>query len=82
MRMFRESELKNFWVSKTRKKIYSGYIFRTYSYLNLLDLQWILNIENKDELNIMTETILSTYEGHTIFSLFLDKFEVYEQINK
>ena len=69
-------------MSKNRKKIYSGYIFRTYSYLNLLDLQWIKDIENKDELNIMTETILSTYEGHTIFSLFLDKFEVYEQINK
>ena len=30
----------------------------------------------------MTETILSTYEGHSIFTLFMDKFDVYEQINK
>ena len=30
----------------------------------------------------MQETILSTYAGHTIFSLFLDKKDVYEQIYK
>ena len=30
----------------------------------------------------MRETILSTYEGHTIFSMFMDKPDVFEQINK
>ena len=32
----------NFWVKKSRRRIYSGYIFRTHSFLNLLDLKWIL----------------------------------------
>ena len=30
----------------------------------------------------MRETILSSYEGHTIFSIFMDKPDVFEQINK
>ena len=70
-----------FWLFKGRKKSYSGYIFRTHSYLNLLDLNWIADsVDGREvsELNIMPETILSTYMGHTIFSLFLDKCEVFE----
>ena len=68
------------------------YVYRCHSFRNLLisptksrggvgyvDLEWILkDSEDKGELNIMTETILSTYEGHSIFTLFMDKFDVYE----
>lgn len=79
---FNANSVENFFVNKRRKTTYSGYIFRTHSYLNLLDLKWINDNRDSSELNIMLETILSTFAGHNLFSIFLDKVEVFEQVNK
>ena len=59
----------------TRKvdyKTYSGTIFRTFSEVELLELKDITYaLEEKFDIGyIDLETILSTYEGHTIFSIF------------
>ena len=47
-------------------------IYRTYSEVDFLDLQDIkFALEKKEDMiYIDLETILSTYEGHTIFSIF------------
>ena len=66
---------------KNYSKSFTGSVYRTYSYLNLLDLEHIKQQLSKEEDFFIDEgTILSTYEGHTIFSIFLHKIEVYEQI--
>ena len=59
-------------------------MFRTYTELDLYELQAI----NKDideklgriSQEIDPETILCTFDGHTIFSIYFDNIEVYEQI--
>ena len=65
-------------------KKYSGMIYRTYSEIDLLDLLDIkIALERKEDINyIDLDTILSTYEGHTIFSIFQHYYEVYEKIAK
>ena len=64
-------------------KDFEGAIFRTCSLLNLLDLQFIkASLEKEDDFFIDEMTILSTYQGHTIFSIFLHKIDVYDQILK
>ena len=49
-------------------------LFRTYSQLDLFDLQDIVtkNTAGKELPGIDKETFLSVYEGHTFFSLFID----------
>ena len=60
--------------SKYYSKQYTGSLFRTHSYIDLLDLQFIKSALSKgDDFFIDEDTILSTYEGHTIFSIFLEK---------
>ena len=61
---------------------YAGIIFRTCSEVDLLDLAQIkVAIDNKEVLNyIDLDTMLSTYEGHTIFSIHWNDLEVYMQI--
>jgi len=57
-------------------------LFRTFSEVDLKQLEKIYEeIDSRQKLSkIDTETILCMYEGHTIFSIFFDKIEVYEQI--
>ena len=56
-----------------------GSVSRTYNYLNLLDLTNMLDALTKEEdFFIDEDTILSVYEGHTIFSIFLHRIQVYE----
>ena len=52
--------------------------------MELLDLLTINTaVLNKEPLSFIDlDTILSTYEGHTIFSIYTDYFEVYEKILK
>ena len=66
---------------KNISKDYMGSISRTYSFLNLLDLGHIKSsLEKEQDFFIDRKTILSVYEGHTIFSIFLHRISVYEQI--
>ena len=62
-------------------KEYEGNFYRTYSFLDLLNLNRIRQLLNNEEkFYIRTQTILSVYEGHTIFSIYLNYIEVYEKI--
>jgi len=73
--------LDNMFQLKKYQTEYSGVVFRTHSLLDLLDLQYVAKaVESKEDFYIETSTILSTYQGHTIFSLFMQQPEVYEQI--
>ena len=74
-------DTKSLAKKKTYERVYDGTISRTCSLLNLFDLQLIkASLEKEDDFFIDETTILSTYQGHTIFSIFLHKMEVYEQI--
>ena len=49
--------------------------------MDLLDLHYIRHaLSNDKDFFIEQDTILSTYEGHTIFSVFLEKLKVFEEI--
>ena len=38
-------------------------------------------MKQKDNFSeIDAETVLATYEGHTFFSIFFDKIQIYEQL--
>ena len=56
------------------KKEFKGIIYQTYSEIELLDLTLIKTaVINKEPLSFIDfSTILSTFEGHTIFSIFAD----------
>jgi len=67
--------------SKNNNMEYNGILYRQHTYLCLLDLQNIKNLLSRnDEFFVDEETYLSTYEGHTIFSIFLQKPQVFETI--
>ena len=57
-------------------------LFRTFSEIDLEQLNTTFNEINKRQklTAIDKESILCTYEGHTIFSIFWDNISVYEQI--
>ena len=59
-----------------------GIIYRTYSEVDLLDLAEIkMQHDNKEMLHhIDVDTLLSTYEGHTVFSIYYSHLDVYEKI--
>ena len=55
-------------------------VYRTYSEVDLLELQDIKNaVLKKEDINFIDlETILGTYEGHTVFSIFQHYIPVYD----
>ena len=62
----------------------SGMVFRTYSELDLHELEQINDQlkESSGKLpDIDPEAILSVYEGRTIFSIYFDQIQVYEQLH-
>ena len=71
---------KKHQVSKDEKKIvnkelikeYEGNFFRTYSFMDLLNLVDVRNsLRRGRELRLIPDqTILSVYDNHTIFSIF------------
>ena len=68
-------------IKKNYDKKYSGNVFRTYTFLNLLDLEHARQqMLKEEEFNFNNETIVATYEGHTIFSIFLYRVQAYEKI--
>ena len=50
--------------------------------MDLYELNQIVkNIEGRQRMSyIDPEAIVSSYQGHTIFSIFFDRIDVYEQI--
>ena len=57
---------------KNYQSLYEGNIHRTYSFIDLLNLVQIRHALKKgEEVFIRDQTMLSVYEGHTIFSIFL-----------
>ena len=59
-------------------------IYRTYSEVELLELEDIKKaLKDREDVDyIDLETIFSTYEGHTIFSIFQHYYDVYEKVYK
>ena len=56
-------------------------MYRTYSFLNLLKLEKLEEaVIRQEDFFVDQETLMSVYEGHTIFSLFISEAEVFEQI--
>ena len=57
-------------------------LFRTFSEIDLHELKRISDaIENRQKIpKIDEEAIVSNFEGHTIFSIFQEHIDVYEQI--
>ena len=50
---------------------YEGNFYRTYSFIDLLNLSQIRHFLKKgEEIFVNDQTMLSVYEGHTIFSIF------------
>ena len=62
----------------------SGVLFRTCAELDILELQRInAELAMKQPLqDISEETIVSTFQGHTIFSIYSDQIRVYEKLNE
>lgn len=57
-------------------------LFRTFSELDLWQIKNISDtLDKRNKLTkIDSNTILTTFEGHTIFSIFWDRIQVFEQI--
>ena len=72
----------NLIMREDQQKTYSGTIYRTQSELDLLELLDIkLALEKKDDIGyIDISTILGTYEGHTILSIYQYYYDVYEKL--
>ena len=50
---------------------FEGVFYRTYSFLDLLNLVHVRNqVRRGEKIHIPDETLLSVYEGNTFFSLF------------
>lgn len=62
------------------KKEISGMLYRTFSEIDLFELQRIsLALKNRKRIpKIDLRTIVSVFEGHTIFSIFQNEVSVYE----
>ena len=72
----------NLRMDELQQKTYSGMIYRTYSELDLLELLDVkIALEKKEDIGHMDmETILGTYEGHTILSIYAQYYDVYESL--
>ena len=58
-------------IGKAYVREYEGNFYRTYSFIDLLNLSQIKHFLKKgEEIFINDQTMLSVYEGHTIFSIF------------
>lgn len=53
-------------------------LFRTFAEIDLYELQQVSKALKKRMPKIDMESILCTYEGHTIFSIFQEHIIVYE----
>ena len=70
--------LKNF----TSSKEFNGAVYRTYSEIDIFDLLNIkIAIIKREGINFINQsTFLSSYEGHTIFSIYLNNYDVFQKI--
>ena len=76
------SEKKTRKLGKRNARVFHASIFRSHSYLDLIQLDTLSHkMKQKENIHdIDAETVLATYEGHTFFSLFFDKIMIYEKI--
>ena len=60
---------------------YEGNFYRTYSLVELLSLVHIRHqLKQEEKFYIEDQTMVSTYQGHTVFSIFQFCPQVYDQI--
>jgi len=77
-----EKKQERFIENGKRKYYISGMLYRTFSEIDLYELTQISkSVDSHSKIAwIDPQSILCTYEGHTIFSIFFDTIAVYEQI--
>lgn len=64
---------------KHQVKEFEGNYYRTYSFLDLLNLIQARNLVRRgEEFSVGDQTLLSVYEGHTFFSIFQFNPQVFE----
>ena len=69
------------FIKKNYVKEYEGTFYRTHSFLELLNLLHTRNqLKRNEKIFIADETLLSIYEGHSFFSIFMFNAEVFDQI--
>ena len=72
-------KVSNNLIGKPYVREYEGIFYRTYSFIDLLNLSQIKHFLKKgEEIFINEQTMLSVYEGHTIFSIFFYNPQVLE----
>ena len=68
-------------VKKPYVREFEGNFYRSYSFMDLLNLVHVRNLlRRREEFFIPDETMLSVYEGHTFFSIFEYNPEVYDKV--
>ena len=69
--------------NKKIQKTYTGALYQTHTLLDLLDMKLAQEkLKRDEEISFELNTILATYAGHTIFSLYIEEPLVYKQILK
>ena len=72
---------ENWIVSKNYSKTYTGSLYQTHTLIDLLDLKLAqMQLDIAEDCYFELDTILSTYAGHTIFSLFIEEPEFFKQV--
>ena len=66
----------------SKSMFYQGILFRTYSELDLFEMERINDcIRKKEQIqSIDQEFMLSVFEGHTVFSIYFDQIRVYDAV--
>ena len=58
-------------IKKLIMKEFEGNFYRSYSFMDLLNLVQIRDqLQREEKFFVPDQTLLSVYEGHTIFSIF------------
>lgn len=71
---------QNRYKDNTKDQSIKSILYRTFSELDLYELKQIRDAikENQPFSTIDPESIVCNYEGHSIFSIFFDRIDVYE----
>ena len=75
---------QNRYKDNTKDQQIKSILYRTFSELDLYELKQVRDAiqERQPFSKIDPESIICNYEGHSIFTIFFDRIDVYEQILK
>ena len=68
-------------IQKQYTREFEGNFYRSYSFMDLLNLVQIRNLlRRKEDIFVRDETMLSVYDGHTFFSIFEYNPEIFDAV--